>query len=246
MAFRLCVSSCDLLACLIDETAKQKRFENINKAWRHRQQNTGKKIKSFAVIFTCFSQTLHWNGFSVLGNFIVLLSALDMRDLRAIFLILPTVAGRELIHGPAFLISRSNKMQFLSTLSYLRGIETLPLPLWATINEHNNHLCNFSISFYLLDLLRFHRISFFLLLFFFVAVSDVDGSLVAGLVTQSWNLRRMSKKKSWNQQEVLNVVEKWYEIDESQFGWTRNFIALSWETFSENLPFLDLQGQLSC
>lgn len=56
--------------------------------------NDGDVISEFILrSLTCFSQTLHWNGFSVLGNFIVLLSALDMRDPGAIFLILPTFAG---------------------------------------------------------------------------------------------------------------------------------------------------------
>lgn len=85
---------------------EEKRFENINKCVT--SSSTKHEVKkylpsnliSFYLCLTCFSQTLHWNGFSVLGNFIVRLSALDMRDLLAIFLIFPTV-DRELMHRPA-------------------------------------------------------------------------------------------------------------------------------------------------
>lgn len=79
MVSLLYVFSCGSLAYLIDETAT-----------RRRQTSVESDVTNARVVLTCFSQTLHWNGFSVLGNFIVLLSALDMRDPRNLLVVLAT------------------------------------------------------------------------------------------------------------------------------------------------------------
>jgi hypothetical protein len=110
---------------------------------------------------TCFSQTLHWNGFSVFGNFIVLLSALDMWILILVPKVwndAPKVVGW--FSSPLTPLHSSTDLTFLFLLNSQHGDFSREVSNRQMNNSHMDWLWNWEICniFHFLQLCNFLKI----------------------------------------------------------------------------------------